>query len=577
MNGGSPSDGYWGRRAPTLRERGGRLPVALVFPELEDSALATLGWQVVYRLLASSDAFVVERFCLGPDTAPLGLDSPRPLSDFPLICLSLNFEGDLPVALALLEQSGLPLRAADRTEWPLVMAGGPLAFLNPFPLGPALDFVFVGEAEAGFLDIGHVLARAWLNGLDRSRALDAVAELPGVLLPGHTQRPVSRVLAPGPPGILERPAFSAFVSPVSRFPDMLLLEVNRGCPYGCRFCAAGFMYRPPRQARLADLQDIVQTTSPRRVGLVGTALTDWPDLLPFLRWLHDRKTGFSLSSLRADGLDYPFLEFMRRTGTRSLTFALEGSSSRLRRAMNKNLDENRFLQAVAWVSQLKFNHLKIYLILGWPDEGSEDMAELDAFLQRIQDVRTQGRGNRSQGLELVTVSASFLVPKPWTPMQWAPMPSEEDLAGLFQHLKRMVSRHRGMKCSGENPFQARVQALLARGDERLFPLLELAADGSSWKKILKGHEDLVTELLDRQRDPDEIFAWERLDIGVNRVHLWREWERFTAGRPTPPCPETGCLSCRRCGLDDHLRASGLENEPQIFAEDIHALHRPETS
>jgi radical SAM superfamily enzyme YgiQ (UPF0313 family) len=220
--------------------------------------------------------------------------------------------------------------------------------------------------------------------------------------------------------------------------------------------------------------------------------------------------------------------------------------------MNKNLNEERFLQAVAWAGELKFNHLKIYLILGWPDEGPEDLDQLNLFLHQIQKARHEGRGVRRQGLERVTISASFLVPKPWTPMQWAPMADMKKMKSLFAALKRMTAKHKGMRCSGENPMQARVQGLLARGDERLFPLLEAAVAGESWKNILKREDALTADILDRQRADHEIFPWERLDMGVSRDFLLREWQAFFSGRKTPPCPESGCPSCRRCGMENHM-------------------------
>lgn len=296
------SELYCGRSSPALRDWGGRLPVALVFPEAADHALSTLGWQVVYRLLAANDRLAVERFFWDSTSPrPRSVDSGRDLGLFPLVLFSLNFEGDFPNALKLLMDADIPVRAADRSAWPVVLAGGPVAFLNPFPLLPALDGLFVGEAEAGLSAVVDRIARTWVEGGGKRAALEAVAPLPGVLIPGLSPEPVRRAVV-GSSNVLGSPAYSCFVSPEAQFRDMLLLEVNRGCPYGCRFCAAGSIYKPPRHAEIAALQEIVERCEPHKVGLVGTALTDWPDLLPFLRWLAERKVKFSLSSLRADGL-----------------------------------------------------------------------------------------------------------------------------------------------------------------------------------------------------------------------------------------------------------------------------------
>jgi radical SAM superfamily enzyme YgiQ (UPF0313 family) len=545
---------FWGSTPPRIRDWGGRLPVALVFPEKEKFALSTLGWQVVYRLLAGSADFAVERFYADDGNAPpVSADSGRELSEFPLICLSLNFEGDFVTTLSLLKRANLSLRSADRHDWPLVLAGGPIAFLNPFPIFPALDLLFVGEAEHGFFDLAERIKELWFAGTSRDEALADLSTRPGILAQGATTgRVVRRVFVRHSDRCLPAPAASCFVSSRSEFRDMLLLEINRGCPYGCRFCAAGNIYRPPRQARREDLEAIVEQASPFKVGLVGTALTDWPDLFPFLKWLHGKKIKFSLGSLRADGATREFLTFLRKTGTRSLTFALEGASRRLRRAMNKNLDEDALLEAVTLASELQFNTLKLYLIVGWPGETEEDFDELDGFLDRVQEARTAGQGKRSKGVDLIQISASCLVPKPWTPLQWAPMDSEAGLKSKMKRLKTIIKSKRGMRFSGENPSQARMQGLLSKGDERLFELLCLVEETGSWKQALSRWEGDLSWYVDRTRDEDEIFPWDRLDIGVDKAYLWKEWQRFHQGVQTPPCPASGCARCGRCGLDTKI-------------------------
>lgn len=541
---------FWGSTSPRVRDWGGRLPVALVFPEKEKFALSTLGWQVVYRILAESADFAVERFYADDNTSPpVSADSGRELGAFPLICFSLNFEGDFVTVLSLLKRANIPLETAHRRDWPLVMAGGPIAFLNPFPLFPALDFVFVGEAEKGFALMAQCIKDHWFARSSRQQTLSSLASKPGILSHLQADRAVRRVFVGESDRLLPAPAASCFVSSHSEFRDMLLLEINRGCPYGCRFCAAGNIYRPPRQSRLEDLKAIVRQTSPCKVGLVGTALTDWPDLFGFLQWLHERNIKFSLGSLRADGATRDFLTFLRKTGTRSLTFALEGASQRLRKAMNKNLDEDALLEAVALASELQFNTLKLYLIVGWPGETPEDFDQLDRFLDKIQKARKAGQGKKSKGIGLIQVSASCLVPKPWTPLQWAPMDSQAGLKAKMKRLKAIIKSKQGMRFSGENPRQARIQGLLSRGDEDLFSLLVQVEEQGSWKDGLRAWGKDVGWHLDRTRDQDEVFPWDRLDIGVDKKYLWKEWQRFHQGVQTPPCPASGCQRCGRCGLD----------------------------
>jgi len=543
---------YCGRTAPQLKDWGGRLPVALVFPEAAEHALSTLGWQVVYRLLARREELAVERFFWDPTSPrPRSVDSGRDLGLFPLVLFSLNFEGDFPLVLRMLQGADIAVRAADRPSWPLVLAGGPVAFLNPFPLLPALDGLFVGEAEAGLDAVMDGVARAWIDGAEKNRALDAIAGLPGVLVPGKSAEPVRRAVAYDGPGKLSKPAFSCFVSSEAQFRDMLLLEVNRGCPYGCRFCAAGSIYKPPRHADIQSLQDIVSRCGPHKVGLVGTALTDWPDLLPFLRWLQERKVKFSLSSLRADGLTEELLGFLRHTGTRSVTLALEGASRRLRRAMNKHFSEEAFLEAVSRVSRLQFGTLKLYMITGWPDEGEEDWDEFESFLACLDEARRKGQGNRKKGVELVSLSVSCLVPKAWTPLQWAEVRDEAWFKAAMRRFKSAVGRFKGMRFAGENPGQARVQMFLARGGEEIFPCLERAAE-IGLPAAVRECEGLVDEVLTRQLGRDSVFPWERLEIGVSRKFLYSEWTKYRHGMVSPLCPDAGCDACRLCGVDGFL-------------------------
>ena len=526
---------YWGDEKPPLPEWGGRLPIAIVFPEEETLALSTLGWQVVYRLLSEKpDLFVVERFFGNGKhgEAVLSIDSGKPLSAFPLICFSLNFEGDYVNVLRLLKKSHLSLLAQKRSDWPLVMAGGPIAFLNPFPILPSLDFFYAGEAEQSFVPLALKIKEMWLARETKDATLQKIARLPGVFVPGKSEKVKRQVAVPGSKKLLQ-PAFSCFVHGKSRFRDMLLMEINRGCPYGCRFCAAGFIYRPPRQASLQDVQKIVLEVKPRKVGLVGTALTDWGDLHPFLRFLNKQKIKFSLSSLRADGLNREFLEFLRRTGTRSLTLAVEGISKRLRKAVNKRFDDEKFFQAVELISALQFNKLKLYFILGFPGENESDWQELSDFLQELNSARIRGKGKRKKGVELIQISASCLVPKAWTPMQWAPMASEKELNDKLRRFKKMCSGFKGVRFSGEKAHHARIQGLLARGDEKVHSLLTLVAEeNGNWRKALTLWAGDMSWYLDRERDPDEVFVWDKLDIGVSKDYLFREWQRYKKGVST---------------------------------------------
>jgi len=537
-------------------DHGGRLPVALLVPGDEGMGLSALGWQVVHRLLTREPEMAVERFFLGKGFhAPQSHDSGKELQLFPLMAASVSFEEDFLPLLRTLAAAGVPPLRAERPDYPLVLVGGPVAFINPAPLAPLADAFWVGEAEEGLAEFCLAMKRALFEGVPKPAFLESVKNMPGLYVPGLTKTPVRRVVAVNgaESTLLSCPAASSFTGPSAAFPDALLLEINRGCPHACRFCAAGFVYRPPRHARMDDLMALVEQGQPQKVGLVGTALTDWPDLLPFLRWLAARKTKFSLSSLRADGLTEELLTFLRQCGIRTITLALEGASERLRRAANKKLDAEVFLEAVERSARLGVNHLRVYIILGWPFEGPEDYDEFEGFLGRIIAARDRGHGAKTREFMRITLGASSLVPKPFTPLQWAPMMSEAGLIAAQKRLTDMTRKLRGVALNVDAPFQARLQGVLTRGGEDAFRLVQLAASEGGWKKAMRRFEAETAEILDRERGADEVFPWEVIDLGVSRKSLRREYERAARALHSPGCPPTGCKDCGLCGMDAWLK------------------------
>lgn len=552
MSGEDDFRAYFGREAPEPREWGGRLPIALVFPGRDRAALSALGWQAVYRLLARRPDLALERVFEPEDDGPwVSQESGKELSAFPLIAFSLSYEEEYPSVISALVNSGIPPNAVRRPGYPLIMGGGPPFFLNAAPIMPAFDAAFAGEAEAGFSAVIDACRDGVQDGRDKPSLLAQLAKFPGVYVPGLSRLPVRRAVdaSPGASSLLCAPVFSSFVSPEAEFKDMMLIEINRGCPYGCRFCAAGFIYRPPRQARLEDVWEIIEKTRPPKVGLVGTALTDWSGLLPLMDRLKKERIKYSLSSVRADGVTRELLTLMRASGARTLTLALEGASDRLRRAANKNLKEEDFLSAVALAGEFGINHLKIYCIVGWPGETDADFDELGGLLEKACAVGKIGKGKK--GVGYATLGVNCLIPKPFTPLQWAPMASEAALAKALDRVKSLAKSLKGVRVQADRPAAARLQGLLARGDETLFPLLVAAAE-KGWKKALYEWEGDPSFFLDRERTQDETFPWEIIDIGVTRASLYAEWQKYKQSLLTAKCPPAGCEKCARCGVGTWL-------------------------
>ncbi|MBI9080150.1 MAG: radical SAM protein [Pseudodesulfovibrio sp.] len=539
---------------PLAPDPGGRLPVAIAVPGGEKAAVSTLGWQAVYRMLAEEPGLAVER--IFPDKlgltdggAPKTRESNSPLSSFPVIAWSITFEEDFLSLPRTLQAAGVPPLAAERPSLPLVMVGGPPAFLNPAPIAPFVDIFWTGEADENFIPFFNMIKQLVFDGDDKDAILEAIKDYPGIYVPGRSKTPVKRVVS-GPTGCLTDAAFSCFISGHAAFRDTLLLEVNRGCPYGCRFCAAGFIYRPPRLADMDELKRIVELTDPPKVGLVGTALTDWPDLLPFLKWLHGKKKKFSLSSMRADGINEELLVYLRERGIRTVTLALEGASERLRRMMSKKLKSEDFLNAVRLCARYGVNHLKLYLIAGWPGETDTDYDELKDFLNEILSIRSEELGGSKKHFMRITIGVSSLVPKPFTPFQWAPMAGEKELEARMKQLTLMVKPFKGVTLHHDAPFQARLQGMLARGGEELADFILLAAKHGGWKKALKRWDGNMADIIDRERGENEIFPWEVIDVGVKREYLLKEWKRAKAAQTSPKCPSLECEKCRMCGMEE---------------------------
>jgi radical SAM superfamily enzyme YgiQ (UPF0313 family) len=502
----------------------------------------------------------VERFYVGPDqTQMVSEESGRDIGEFPVVAFSINFELDLlPLARALQIANLLP--DSRRPAFPLVLGGGPLAFLNPAPLAAAMDLIFCGEAGDEFSALMTAVRDHVRSGGDKPSLLAAVAALPGVYVPGQSPLPVKRVVRIGAPGQLPDPACSAFISSEAEFKDMFLIEANRGCPHACRFCAAGYVYRPPRHAGIERIKQAILSANPRKIGLVGTALTDWPDLPALLTWLGEKRIKFGLSSLRADGLTAELLTILRGAGLRTVTLALEGPSQRLRDAANKHLPEETFLKAVALCAEHGVDHLKIYLIVGWPGETPADYDEFAAMAAKVAQAARLLQGGK-KAIRHITVAVSSLVPKPFTPLQFAPMAGEAALEAAITRVKAAAAGVPGMRVSHDSPFAARVQGLIARGGESAFGLALLALElGQSWRKALAAWPSDQTGI-DREQPLDKPFPWEVLDIGVTREHLAREWLRYKQCVQSPACPQAGCQACGTCGMDAFLAGSSAETAP----------------
>ncbi len=558
-------------RGTVYKARGAEVEVALAYPNSYHIGMSNIGMHQIYFLLNRRNDTSCERVFLPDDedikeyevshTKLFSLESKRPISDFDILAFSVSFEQDYLNILEMLRLAGIPQEKEERTSgYPIIVLGGICSFFNPEPLTDFFDLVIVGEGEEV---IGEFIDMFKANrGCDRHKLLLAWSRIPGVYVPEFYEVLFSadgtirerKKKEPGAPdrivkrtvqGLDTSAAATVILTPHTEFNDRRLVEITRGCGRHCRFCMAGYIYLPPRNLGIDAATDQAHRADDLcgRIGLVGAAISDYPSIGELCTEI---RGSVSISSLRADSVSEDLIKCLAKSGYKTIAVAPEAGSERLRKVINKGIREADILRAADLIFSHGIPNLKLYFIIGLPTETMEDIEAIIALANQAHDV--QLKNARPLGrIGRITLSVNSFVPKPFTPFQWEPMESIENLNKKIRALDKSVKRIGNMNMIHDLPKWEYIQALLSRGDRRIGRLIAAAHEhGGDWKKASKATGIDAGVYVSRRRDFDEILPWDFIDIGVRKEYLRNEHERALEGKFTPPCKVGSCKTCGVC-------------------------------
>lgn len=568
---------------------------AMCFPDVYEIGMSHLGIQILYDMFNQREDIWCERVyspwtdmdrVLRERKIPLfALESQDPVKDFDFLGITIQYEMCYTNILQVLDLAQIPLKAGERTkEHPFVIGGGPCAY-NPEPLADFFDLFYIGEGETQYFHLMDVYKIWKKSGAPREAFLKQAAQVPGIYVPSlydveyHGDGTI-RSMHPNCP---EAPAQvkkqivmdvtdtfypkKPVVPYIKATQDRVVLEIQRGCIRGCRFCQAGMLYRPTRERDLSMLKEyakeMLKNTGYEEISLSSLSSSDYSKLGELVEFLIGecgaKGVNISLPSLRIDAFSLDVMGKVQDVKKSSLTFAPEAGSQRLRNVINKGLTEEMILEGAGQAFEGGWNRVKLYFMLGLPTENEEDMKGIawlaEKIAERYYDVPKEQRNKKCQ----IVVSTSFFVPKPFTPFQWAQMCTKEEFLHRAYVVNHEIKEQKNKKSIRYNWHEADVtvlEGILARGDRRIGPAIQRAYEKgclfdswSEWfqnERWLEAFAECGTDMdfyTTRERALDEIFPWDFIDIGVSRRFLEKEWKRAHEETVTPNCRQ----NCSGCG------------------------------
>lgn len=512
------------------------MSICLVYPNTYHIGMSNLGFQGVYTLLNDRPDTVCERAFL-PDEEDMteylrtqaeivSMESKRPLHRFDIIAFSVSFENDYPNILRVLELSRVPLRARERRDvHPLVIMGGVCAFFNPEPVADFFDICFIGEAE----EMLPEFVDAYTSARNREDLFGKAMKIEGIYLPGFYEiryRDDGRIAERAARGDAPEKIKRRFVSTIgehhfrpsiitteTEFSRMYLTEAMRGCPWNCRFCVAGYVYKPVRRKGLGMIKEEIASASSlsSKVGLIAPSLTDYPHTADVFCM---DGVDFSITSLRASRKSAELVGSLR--GHKSVSIAPEAGTERLRTVIDKRITEEDILETSKRLLSGGIETLRLYFMVGLPTEDETDVQGIVSLVGEIR--RTSPRGS-------IVLTLSTFVPKPFTPFQWHPMERIAVVKDRLRTVKKGLSALKGVKVFHDVPKYAYMQGLFSRGDRRGSMILEHMLDVQDWREACKRAGIDADASLFRQREFHDILPWDFIDNYISKEKLWAEYQK----------------------------------------------------